>query len=387
MNKILEETTDCCGCNACVQVCPTKAISLHSDKYGFVYPTITPALCVDCKRCQSVCPSINNFSDQVTPKVLSAYANNESKREKGSSGGIFGLLAEQVLQKGGFVYGAALDENLKLKHIEVSSVEDLPLILKSKYIQSEIGSIFLLIKKRISQGENVLFCGTPCQCLALFNFLGKKRYDNLILIDFICHGVPSQVFFDKAIMSYENRRNTKVNFFSFRHKSLSDKTEAGLRHFYLRTKDGAIESGRSVKFPFYSTYLRYLFFRPSCYKCSYAKVERCTDITLGDFWGLNKLEGLTDFNKGYSMLVINTERGRELVRSLDVTTKEYKIDVAINNNFAYTHPTIQTPQSKAFFNDYDILSWKKLEEKYMIIEMDLFHRGLRFIGRIIKKIK
>lgn len=389
MDKVLLDRNDCCGCEACFQVCPTKAISMEHDKYGFTYSKINTQLCIDCGKCQQVCPALNpvKFESKGENYVLSAFANDDNKRMLGSSGGVFGLLAESVLSKGGVVYGAAFDENLQLRHIEVSDVVYLPHILKSKYIQSHIGTTFISVRKRLSQGKTVLFCGTPCQCLALYNFLGRKHYDNLILVDFICHGVPSQKFFDKSIMSWESKTNRKVERFSFRYKCDSDKTEAGLRYWRLKTKDGREYKGRYIKFPFYYAYLRYMFFRPSCYSCQYCKIERCTDITLGDFWGLRNIKNISikEFNKGYSMLIVNTAMGKELISNLDLSTTEYPIHTAVDNNYAYTHPTIQSEESKHFFNDYDKLPWADLERKYMIIKTDLVHRGFRFIKRMIKK--
>lgn len=389
MDSVLSEITDCCGCGVCEQVCPTSAISIDCDKYGFKISQINTSLCINCGKCQKVCPSLNPMQDFKDYKniVLSAFAKDEKKRNSGSSGGVFGLLAEYVLEKGGIVYGAAFDENLQLKHIEVTERTSLPRILKSKYLQSNIGNTFLAIKKQLSKGRLVLFCGTPCQSLALYNFLDRKKSDNLVIVDFICHGVPSQRFFDKSIDSYESRIHKKIKNFSFRYKNELDKTELGLRNWSLTTKDGLQYSGNSFKFPFYYAYLRYLFFRPSCYTCKYCRVERCTDITLGDFWGLRNIEKLTvrEFNKGVSMLIVNSHKGAELIKKIEIITKEFPLQVAIENNYAYVHPTQQSDESKHFFEDYDKLSWNDLEKKYMIIKTDLFHRGYRFLRRIIKK--
>lgn len=388
MEKVLDDYTECCGCNACVQICPAKAITLLPDKYGFLYPEVNTTLCVDCGKCRGVCPSLHREAVTVSPIVLSAYANDEEKRNSGSSGGIFGLLAENVISHGGYVYGAAFDDNLKLRHIEVSELHQLPKILKSKYLQSSIGNAYLSVRRRLKDGKTVLFCGTPCQCQALNNFIDAGMKTNLILVDFICHGVPSQEMFDLSIRSWENRHHKKVKAFKFRHKEVTDKTEAGLHHWQLCTRDDVVYEGRYVSFPYYYTYLQYMSFRPSCYKCKYAVVDRCTDMTLGDFWGLDKIEGLNmlDFNHGYSMLIVNGNKGKELLNGLDISTKQYSLDVAVKHNFAYTNPTVQKDISKEFFRDYEKFSWEDLEKKYMIVKTDLFHRGIRFIKRNLKKL-
>ena len=220
------------------------------------------------------------------------------------------------------------------------------------------------------------------------NFIGNAEREKLILVDFICHGVPSQEMFDKSIISWENRHRTRVNSFSFRHKCVSDKTEAGLHHWKLDTYDGRSFAGRSVKFPYYYTYLQYMFFRPSCYKCAYAKVDRCTDLTLGDFWGLYKIESMdiSEFNRGYSMLIVNNTKGRNLLDSLDIKIKPYPLETAIKNNYAYVNPTIQSDISKSFYKDFSVLSWHDLERKYMIFKTGLFHKGIRFIKRKFYKL-
>ena len=388
MERVLDKMTDCCGCGACLQVCPAKAISLEEDSFGFRYSKIDSSLCVDCGKCKRVCPAINSEERGSIPRVFSAYAKSQEKRGRGSSGGVFGLLAEKVINSGGVVYGAAFDDNLKIRHIGVTSLQELAPVLKSKYVQSDVGNTFLHVQKNLKEGKTVLFCGTPCQCLALNNLIGGNR-ERLMLVDFICHGVPSQKMFDNAVASWQNSHNKKIEKFSFRHKSLIDSKESGLRHWKLTTSDGKLHSGRSIKFPFYYAYLQYLFFRPSCYSCRYAKTDRVTDLTLGDFWGLRKIEcdiTMKDFNKGFSMVMANNARGQRFLDSLEIGTKEYPLAVAIDNNFAYTKATIQTEESKQFFKDYSTMSWAKLEKKYMIVKTDIFHRGLRFVGRQVKKV-
>ena len=383
MDVILRDLSDCCGCGACLQVCPTKSVSLIEDEFGFKSAHVNSTTCIDCDKCRSVCPSLNPYDDDITPFCYSAYAKDIKKRTSGSSGGIFSLLAEYVLIQGGFVYGAAFDESLRLRHIEVSRIEDLYKVLKSKYLQSELGGIFTQVRTRLKQNKIVLFCGTPCQCLSLYCFLGRTKPQNLILVDFICHGVPSQRLFDKAIESWENSNGCRIKEFSFRTKSSKASTEAGLRFWTLKSSNNKMISGPYTKFPFYHGYLKYLFFRPSCYKCSYAKISRCTDITLGDFWGLYRIENIPikEFNKGYSMILVNSYKGYDIINKLDVIKREYSLEIAISNNYAYTHPTSQTNESVAFFKDYSNMSWTSLEKKYLIFKGDIFHRCVNFMKR------
>ena len=383
MINLFDNKEDCCGCSSCEQICPTRAITIQNDIYGFSYPKINDSLCVECHQCEAVCPIRNPINIRNEPKLYRAFAKSEKKRDRGSSGGVFGLIAEKVLSEGGVVYGAAFDDTLKLKHVEIQTIDELLPILKSKYLQSDLTNTFRKIKKYIKDGRKVLFCGTPCQCNALHNYMGKKENNNLIMIDFICHGVSSQKIFDASLSSWENKNNKRIKNFQFRHKSSKDTTEAGLRHWRLETIDNEICSGRPLKFPYYCGYLQYLFFRPSCYTCKFANTNRVTCLTLGDFWGLRNVENISimEFNKGYSMLIVNSRQGMKLLNSINIEKKEYSLQIAIDNNYAYVHPAIQTEKSMQFFRDYLIMPWDRLEKKYLIVKTDIFHRSIRFIKR------
>ena len=205
---------------------------MNRDKYGFAYPFINQSLCVDCHKCISVCPVYSKEEHTIEkgfPRLYSAHAINEQKRKESSSGAVFALIAENVLKNDGVVYAAELDIQLKLKHSRIADIKDLHRVLKSKYLQSDIGSTYISIRKDLIKGKLVLFCGTPCQCEALSNFLKsyKCNSEHLILIDFICHGVPSQLFFDKSIQEWERRHKTRIKSFSFREKVIDYKTGDG----------------------------------------------------------------------------------------------------------------------------------------------------------------
>lgn len=195
---------ECCGCRVCGDICPTKCISFIPDVEGFIYPSANENQCISCGLCISSCPEINQLYNKRCDSCFACYATNTSDREAGSSGGIFGLLAKEIISKGGSVWGAGFNDNLELIHREARTLSDLYILFKSKYIQSNPSSVYVRIKDEIKKGNPCLFSGTPCQCNALRNYVGEA--ENLILIEIICHGVPSQYLFDKHIKWIEKKK-------------------------------------------------------------------------------------------------------------------------------------------------------------------------------------
>ena len=189
---------ECCGCSACADVCPMSCITYVKNKHGFLVPKVEQILCVNCGLCTKVCPVIKPQTNQLNDiKVYSAYNKSAEIRTEGSSGSLFYTLAEDTINSGGIVYGAAFVENMKLRHISAESLYELKPLMKSKYLQSDVTGVYKQVKYNLGLGRRVLFVGTPCQCNALYKSLGSRPHDNLLLVDFICHGVPSQDLFDK----------------------------------------------------------------------------------------------------------------------------------------------------------------------------------------------
>ena len=199
----LQDKSNCCGCYACYNICPKHCITMKADDEGFWYPNINKADCINCNLCEKVCPIINKIecTDNCTDNKRTAYAminKNEQIRMKSSSGGIFTLVAEYIINNKGSVYGAVIDDNLDVKHIRIDKIQDIVLLRGSKYVQSQIGKTLNQVKKDLDNGEKVLFTGTPCQIQGLRTFL-RKDYVNLILMDIVCHGVPSPLIWQKYI--------------------------------------------------------------------------------------------------------------------------------------------------------------------------------------------
>lgn len=327
---LFKNKKDCCACGACLNICPKQAIQMQEDENGFLYPVIDNDKCIKCGLCIKTCALQNSKLPNTPLKTYAAQSNNTDLK-KSASGGIFASLALNILKVGGVIYGAALENvNGKLicRHIAVNNVTELEKLQGSKYIQSNIGNIYQEVKKNLLENKTVLFSGTPCQVDGLRAYLGKK-YENLYCIDIICHGVPSNKMFQDYIETLEKKYNDKIVDFKFR-----DKTKGwGL------TAKGYTEKGYTAIIPanvssFYYYFLKSYIYRESCYSCKYACKNRCGDITIGDYWGienshsevLSKNAGL-DYKSGISCLIVNTEQGKKLI-------EEYKDDLRlIESNF------------------------------------------------------
>lgn len=299
---------------------------MEEDLGGFVYPIVDAAKCVDCGLCEKSCPVLNhNNSENRNHAVFAAYAKNSEIRYKGSSGGMFGLLARQIISHGGIVYGAAMDSELHLKCASAETVEELEPLYKSKYIQSDLDGKFSLMKEQLDSGRKVLFVATPCQIYALKLFL-RKEYDNLYTVDFVCHGVPSQRLFDRC-REYEEKRDD-IRFVSFQFRS--KKKHGATPHYYTLTYEKNGKERKKTKLYvdslFYNGFQKYITLRDSCYDCHFSHSNRCSDITIGDFHGIDKyISGINRFD-GVSTVCINSPKGNAFWQDIQEETVYYPIE-------------------------------------------------------------
>jgi coenzyme F420-reducing hydrogenase beta subunit len=306
----IEDKAMCCGCGSCAKVCPKGAITMEADKCGSKYPKIDADKCVDCGICDKHCPVLHySKGEDMSHAVYAAYANDPETRYEGSSGGMFGLLAKSVIARGGAVYGAAFDRDLKLRCTRACTEEELKPLYKSKYLQSELTPAFDSIKSDLENGLPVLFVSTPCQVFALKLFL-KKEYENLLLVDFLCHGVPSQELFDQCKAYDEKKQKCTITDFQFRAKKKNGSTPHYFKIKYRRGEKEYVQTKLYVKSSFYYGFQKYITLRDSCYSCRFAYSNRCSDVTIGDFHTINKyVQGINRFD-GVSTVCINTEKGR-----------------------------------------------------------------------------
>lgn len=325
----------CTGCGGCIDVCPKQCIT-PSIKHGFMVPNINIELCINCGLCNKVCPVENKTINHRQLNILyAAYNKNNIIRQKSSSGGLFEVFARYIIRLGGNVYACTLD-HLKCKHIAISTEDDIIKCIGSKYIQSDTKNIYKAIKSDLSNNTFVLFVGTPCQCNALLNFIGNNR-ENLYVIDFICHGVCSQDLFTRSVRLFERQNNYKIIDFSFRYK-----TKESLRNFkvkYITNNSTKCIIKYPAEFPYYNAFINHYTFRNSCYKCQHKTIARVSDVTLGDFWNIEKKEKFAhDYKLGYSAVVINTAKGNILFSKIksDIFYKKMNINFLIDNNSALT---------------------------------------------------
>ncbi len=307
---MLEVPKRCNGCHACASICPKQCIKMVANDEGFLCPQIDKSKCINCGLCEKICPVLHKSARRKTKaKEYACYNKNLDTRMQSSSGGIFSLLAEEILSENGCVFGAAFDENWNVKHICVDNLNDLWKLRGSKYVQSEIGNSYILAKKLLGEGRKVLFTGTPCQIGGLKSFLGKE-YDNLWTQDIICHGVPSPLVWQDYVKSQKLQNNAEIKSIFFR-----DKKDGWLEYsMKIDFENGKTYQKSFREDEFFHLFLKNLCLRNSCYDCAFkGDQNRQSDITLADFWGAQIVCGKKNFdNKGLSYVIVRTKRGQEL---------------------------------------------------------------------------
>ena len=294
----VKDKFQCCGCAACVQRCPKQCISLKEDKEGFLYPSVDKNACIDCGLCEKVCPIINQNDPREPLKVYAAKHKDDEIRMKSSSGGIFTLLAEQIIDEGGVVFGARFDEYWEVMHDYTETKEGLALFRGSKYVQSRIGNTYLKAENFLKQGRKVMFTGTPCQIAGLKRYL-RKRYDNLLAVDFVCHGVPSPKVWRTYLKEITNNHYHSIKHINFRDK------RTGWKNYSVSITCTSGTSIQSLYFEniFMKGFLFDFYLRPSCYQCVCKVARSGADITMGDFWGIDKIRPNWDDDKGCGLVL------------------------------------------------------------------------------------
>lgn len=348
----LAETTDCTGCLACADICPKSAIEVVKHDDGFDFPFINDSICVKCGRCIQVCP-VNSQPDVILePKKIYAMRTLDRQLLKNSSsGGIFGTIAKQVLMIGGIVFGCLVDENLHIKHSYITDIKDLPKLFGSKYVQSDTYGVFKLVKAFLNEGKTVLFSGTPCHVHALNNYVGKA-HDKLITIDFICHGVPSPLLWNKYIEEFEKTGKTKVLDASFRDKTYGWKTFS----LKLIKEDGSQYINPIPKDKYLHTFISDIAMRTCCTNCIAKNKGYSSDITLGDFWGADIYLPSVYDKMGVSIVLANTESGMKYINDIVKECVCEKIPLDIVDKVS---PSRLHSSKKNIYRDYFIKDLNK----------------------------
>ena len=369
------DSNECCGCGACVQKCPKRCISMRRNVQGFMHPVLDKSLCVKCGLCTQVCPILSNADSLLPLTVLAAINNDQSVRNDSSSGGIFNLLATFVLKKGGVVFGVRFDEEWNAIHDFTDSVVNLKYFRGSKYIQSDMGYCFQKAEYFLKQKRFVLFTGTPCQIAGLNSFLNKE-YDNLLTVDLVCHGVPSPKVWKSYIDYSFGTRKQSIKGISFRDKS------KGWSNYGLKFKFDNVYHREDFKNNLYMRgYLSNFFLRSSCYNCLFKRRNSGSDVTIGDLWGIHHFLPELDDDKGVSLVMINSEKGKtafnELTGSFTSCFVEYQNALKYNTAL---EKSVRKPEQYNFF-------WKRFEKVGCVAIVDALNYKLPLAKRVLRKLK
>jgi coenzyme F420-reducing hydrogenase beta subunit len=393
MTKLYEEKiflckeSACTGCAACAASCSKRCISLRPDNEGFQRPVVDYSKCTGCKNCSSVCPIliddasqpiysvesdkiVNNTitaksrTEKVEQIAYAAWNLDEEIRKKSSSGGVFSVLAEVIINKGGVVVGAAFDNSFTVRHIIIEKISDIYRLRGSKYVQSEIEpAILCLIRDMLEKRRNVLFSGTPCEVAGLLFFLNKS-YNNLYCCDLVCHGVPSPLLFKQYKKHLESNSGRLLDI-SFRDKINGWKKYS----IYLKYENGRNKFISMKDDSYMIAFLRDYALRPSCYECRYKKLQRNGDITIADFWGVDKKYPEYDLDdKGTSLILVNSIKGKWLIDACKdkLFIGNADVDTAISGNPSLVRSSLRPSQRDTFYRDLKNLSFGKLVKRYKI---------------------
>ncbi len=361
MEQVYSSKEMCSGCGACVLICPVNAIAMIKDEEGFEYPQIDQEKCINCGKCKRQC-GFNRTTIKHTklPRTLiGAKIKDENERKTSRSGGLFIAMANYILQENGVIYGCKLGEDLEVYHSRATNKQELDEFKGSKYVKSNLKDIYRQVQEDLEQSKKVLFSGTPCEIAGLNSVLKGKDTSNLYLCDIICHGVPSPLIYEEYIKFMENKEGQKIKSIDFRDKSFGWSTH----------KETIIFENKTVSTNYYTElFYSHHALRPSCYNCQFCNMDRVSDITIGDFWGIEKENKDFYDEKGISLALVNTLKGEKLLTCImeklhwiPVYTKHY-----MQHNLQ--QPSIKPENRDEFWSDYKKNGFECIMEKYANFE-------------------
>lgn len=402
---LFEDKKNCCGCGACMNICPKKAISMYEDEYGFLYPAINSSICIGCNKCKNVCSYQNTNEISTSHYSYAAVSKNDNQLIRSASGGIFAALASEVLLQKGVVYGCSMEQyycTLRPEHIRVTDHSELYKLQGSKYVQSYMDDSYEKVKNDLKSGLFVLFSGTPCQVAALNSYLGQGKHEKLLTVDIVCHGTPSVGFFRSYIAELEKKLNGKIFDFRFRDKASGWGLKGCIE--YMDSKGLKRNKLISVKLSsYYSLFLDSSTYRENCYSCKYASKHRPGDLTLGDFWGIEREHpsyltnngGKFDVKKGISCILVNSEHGFYTLKKYgtNVLMADSTFEKVARGNNQLNEPSHMPIEREEILNIYKNSGYKYVDNWYYkqlgfkrYIYM-LWDKIPLYIQRIVKKFK
>lgn len=345
--ELFKEEKDCFGCSACMNICQSKAITMKADKRGFLYPQVDTERCVGCNLCKNICPLRNYIERSITfePLVFAAKNRDVNIRNNSSSGGVFYGLAEKILEYDGIVYGALFDDTFQVIHKRGKTIDDIYRMQGSKYVQSNLGSIFKSVEEDLLNQKKVLFIGCPCQIDGLKRYLKDGIQDNLVTCDLVCKGVNSPKIW-RDYLTYITK-GERILAISFRDKTL------GWRRPSMNIQTNKRNYIESASYDyFFQAFYSSLILRKSCFFCQYSRLKREGDITIGDFWGIENIYPQMDDNRGISLVIVNSIKGQALFSQI-----ESDFDIKKVNIKNCIQPSLESSEKypkryEEFWNDY-----------------------------------
>lgn len=350
--------SDCCGCTACYNVCPKDAIRMIPDALGFKYPVVDEAKCVECGLCERVCAFGEDYDKSLLLEKAHSYAAKHKDPEQilaSQSGAAFIALSDYVLDRGGIVYGVGYADHFRVVHKRATTKTERDEFRGSKYVQSDMGRIFRKVKQDLREGVCVLFAGTPCQTAGLASFVGPHLREYLYLMDLICHGVPGPTVWTDYLNYLEVKEGRRITAVNFRNKKFG---------WHSHVESFLFDNTYTNTYT--NTFYSHILFRLSCGKCPYTNMARPSDITVGDFWGIENTEAaaLGADNKGCSMVLVNTEKGMVWFDGAkeSLIYKAVPLEASPQHNLRY--PTVLHPKRIVFEEDYARLGFERSMRKY-----------------------
>lgn len=362
----VENKHNCTGCGACFNACPTKAITMAWNNNGFYIPHIDSEKCINCGLCERICPLDKYKSQNIEQPEVFAFQNCDKETlYKCASGGAFASLANLVIEHNGTIYGVVYDDDMKVCHAKAESIEDLEKMYSSKYVQSDTKEVFAQAKTDLDNGKTVLFSGTPCQIAGLKSFL-RKDYEKLLTVDLVCHGVPSPKVFEMYKKEYLKQQLQSLN---FRDKS------RGWNPYCVSIETKQKHIDWAYKNSFVKLFLSDLITNSACYTCQFNKLPRAADLSLGDFWGVDKYDQSMNDNKGLSIILVNSEKGQSRFNQIKTQElcKEIPLDFVIKNNPNICGSSKPHAKREEFFEDINNgKSLKECVKKYCKTPIHIF---------------
>lgn len=335
---MVQEKESCTGCGMCAAICPAFAIQMQPDEHGFLYPTVDTVKCTDCGLCARKCPVSTPPQVSACTDVLTGYAKDETLLSDSSSGAIFPALAAEIIRRGGIVFGATFDKKFDVVHTSAETLSELAALCSSKYVQSRIpADCYSQVKQTLAAERWVYFSGMPCQVAALKSYLGRE-YETLITQDTACHSVPSPMVWKDYVTTLEKQYVGKLTSFSFRNKA----TGWEVYHIHAAFDNGKEFRQPATENPYQQGFLKGLYSRNSCFSCRFKGIERCSDITLADYWGVKGIQPEAYNPQGTSLILLHSDKGRAL---LDNCKDKLQTETAADGAFAF-NPAVLTPIQK-----------------------------------------